>query len=194
LVRSYSRLIKYEVDFRRAQSKELGLIPTDDGTDPITFERFARFIVPFSELKDEDVAIRFQFGELRLNRLNMMARFFLGKATFHHVNAQWANYLGRFLAPFITIFLILTTILNSMQVELAVMSLPTDSGSWLTFARASRWLSVIVLLIVAIVIIGLLILLLIMFFNDQYFSQFSLRAKQKGRNQTFGEITKLGVV
>ena len=182
------------MDFRRAQSKELGLIPTDDGTDPITFERFARFIVPFSELKDEDVAIRFQFGELRLNRLNMMARFFLGKATFHHVNAQWANYLGRFLAPFITIFLILTTILNSMQVELAVMSLPTDSGSWLTFARASRWLSVIVLLIVAIVIIGLLILLLIMFFNDQYFSQFSLRAKQKGRNQTFGEITKLGVV
>jgi len=193
-MRSYSRLIKYEIDFRRAQSEHLSLIPVDDGKDPITFERFAQFITPFADLKDEDVALRHQFGELRLNRLNMLARVFLRKPTYHHVNAQWANYLGRFLAPFITIFLILTTILNSMQVELAVLSLQSESGTWLAFARASRWLSVIVLAIVAIFILALLILLSALFVNDQYFSHRFLRTKQKNANQTFGEIVKPGVV
>ena len=66
-MRTYAYLIKYETDFRKAQSAELGLIPTDDGKEPITYERFAQFIAPFAELDDDSVRPRYQYGEMPLD-------------------------------------------------------------------------------------------------------------------------------
>ncbi|KAH6705266.1 hypothetical protein BKA61DRAFT_617248 [Leptodontidium sp. MPI-SDFR-AT-0119] len=132
-MRTYSCLIKYEIDFRKAQSTELGLIPTDDGENPITYERFAQFIAPFAELGDDRVRPRYQYGEMRLTRLNWFARFLLGRLTYHHIYPQWNQYLGRFLARFLTVFLLLSTALNAMQVELAVQSAPRGLGSWDAF-------------------------------------------------------------
>lgn len=115
-VRTYSYLIRYECDFRLATSDEhqLALIPKDDGSvsadgsDHITFERFARFIAAFQKLPDDSVSPRYRYGELRLSRLNMCAPIFLGKLTPHHIDAQWGAYLGRFLAPILSVFAVLS--------------------------------------------------------------------------------------
>ena len=149
-MRTYAYLVKYEIDFRKAQSDELGLIPTHDGENAITYERFAQFIAPFAELDDDRVRPRYQYGEMRLTRLNWFARFLMGRLTYHHIHAQWHEYLGRFLAPFLAVFLLLSTALTAMQVELAVQSIPQGSGSWYAFSRVSRWVSVLVLILVLV--------------------------------------------
>ena len=82
-LRTYSYLIRYETDFRLATNDALGLIPSDDVEHLITFERFAKFIAPFALLEDLSVNPRYHYGELRLTRLNMLAKLFLKKLTFH---------------------------------------------------------------------------------------------------------------
>lgn len=146
-VRTYSYLVRYECDFRLATSDEhqLALIPKDDGSvsadgsDHITFQRFARFIATFQKLPDDTVSPRYCYGELRLSRLNMYARIFLRKLTFHHIDAQWGAYLRRFLAPILSIFAVLSVALSAMQVELGVQGSLQDSPPiWTHFAYASE--------------------------------------------------------
>lgn len=192
-MRTYSCLIKYEIDFRKAQSTELGLIPTDDGENPITYERFAQFIAPFAELGDDRVRSRYQYREMRLTRLNWFARFLLGRLTYHHIHPQWNEYLGRFLAPFLTVFLLLSTALNAMQVELAVQSAPQGLGSWDAFCQVCRWFSVLVLILVAVVSALLIFLILFMFMHDQIFAQKVLRQK-KSKQKKIETSLKSGVV
>ena len=139
-VRSYSYLIRYECDFRLATSSEhqLALLPKDDRSDQLTFERFAKFIAAFHKLSDESVSPRYCYGELRLSRLNRCARIFLGKLTFHHSDAQWGAYLGRFLAPLLSLFAVLSVALGAMQVELGVQGSLHDSlPKWTYFAYVS---------------------------------------------------------
>ena len=117
-LRTYSYLIRYEVDFTLAQ--EIGLIPkreSSDGREGITSETFTRFISYFSDCEDMLVSPRYTYGELRLTRLNFYSRIFLGKLTYHHIEAQWGPFLNSALAPFITAFVLVSVILNAMQVE-----------------------------------------------------------------------------
>jgi hypothetical protein len=178
-MRSYTYLIQHESDFKKAVSSELGLIPayTDDDSK-ITFEAFAEFMAPFEQVVDACVAPRFTYGELRLTRLNWLARVVLGKLTFHHMHAQWGSCLNRILAPFITVFVVLSTILNAMQVELAVQNLPRESGPWGDFAKASRWVAVVVLVLVALILVVFGGLVLFMFSHDLYFTRAVLRKKK----------------
>jgi hypothetical protein len=191
-MRTYTYLIKFEIDFRKAQSTELGLIPTDD-KDPITYERFAAFIAPFAELDDDRVRPRYYYGEMRLTRLNWFARFLLGRLTYHHIHTQWNEYLGRFLAPFLTVFILLSTALSAMQVELAVQSAPQGSGNWDAFPQMCRWVSIIVLILVLVVSTLLIFLVLFMFIHDQNFVQKILRDK-RSKYKKPETILKSGVV
>lgn len=192
-MRTYSFLIKYEIDFHRAQSTELRLIPTGDESNPITYERFAQFIAPFTELDDDSVRPRYHYGELRLSRLNWFARFLLGRLTYHHIHAQWNEYFGRFLAPFLTLFLLLSTALTAMQVELAVQSFPRSSGNWDAFSQVCRWVSVLVLILVVVIFAVSIFLVLFMFIHDQIFAQKVLRQKRSEKKK-LGAILKSGVV
>lgn len=192
-IRTYSCLIKYEIDFRKAQSSELGLIPTDDGEKPITYERFAEFIAPFAELGDDKVSPRYQYGEMRLTRLNWFARFMLGKLTYHHIHAQWSEYLGRFLAPFLTVFFLISTALAAMQVELAVQSAPRGSRSWDTFSQVCRWFSVLVIILVVVISTFIALLILFMLLHNQIFAHKVLR-QQRSEQKKFGTSFKSGVV
>jgi hypothetical protein len=176
-MRTYAYLIRFEIDFRKAQSAELGLIPTDDKV-PITYERFAAFIAPFAELDDDRVKPRYHYGEMRLTRLNWFARFLLGRLTYHHIHAQWNDFLGRFLAPFLTVFILLSTALSAMQVELAVQSAPQGSRNWDAFSQMCRWVSIIILVLVLVVSTLLIFLVLIMFIHGQIFAQKVLRQKR----------------
>ena len=127
---------------------QLTLIPKDDGSDAsdhITFERFARFVDPFQKLPDDSVSPGYRYGELRLSRRNICARIFLRKLTFHHIDAQWGAYLGRFLAPIFSFFAVLSVALNAMQVELGVQgSLQHSLPRWTYFVNVSRWFSCLV--------------------------------------------------
>jgi hypothetical protein len=192
-MRTYSCLIKYEIDFRKAQDEELGLIPTNDGQNPITYERFAQFIAPFADLDDDKVSPRYHYGEMRLTRLNWFARFLLGRLTYHHIHAQWNEYLSRFLAPFLTVFVLLSTVLSAMQVGLAVQSIPQGSGSWVAFSQVCRWVSVAVLILVVVVSALVVFLILFMFIHDQIFAWNVLRQKRSKKKLT-GTDLKSSVV
>jgi hypothetical protein len=192
-MRTYAYLIQYEVDFRKAQSSELGLIPTDDGHSPITYERFAKFIATFAKLNDEEVRPRYHYGEMRLTRLNWFARILLRRLTYHHIHAQWNEYLGRFLAPFLTVFLVFSTLLTAMQVELAVQSAPQDSGLWNIFSQASRWFSVVTIFLVIVISVFFIFLVLFMLIHDQLFAQRVLYRKRDVQKRLETNI-KSGVV
>jgi hypothetical protein len=120
-MRSYSHLIQHESDFNLAQDK--GLIPKADGNVAITWEAFAKLITAFDRYQDIHVSPRYSYGELRLTRLNFYTHIFLGKLTYHHIDAQWSTYLNRCIAPLLIVFAISSTILNAMQVELSVQGL-----------------------------------------------------------------------
>ncbi len=201
-VRTYSYLVRYECDFRLASSDEhqLALIPKDDGSvsadgsDHITFERFARFIAPFQKLPDDSVSPRYRYGELRLSRLNMYARIFLRKLTFHHIDAQWGAYLRRFLAPILSIFAVLSVALSTMQVELGVQGSLQDSPPiWTRFAYASRWFSCLVLVVIAITVIFFSLLIAFMILHDVWFARSVLRRRRQAPTMVSDKF-KSGVV
>ena len=145
-VRTYTYLIRYESDFRLAtcESRNLFLVPTDDGsgrhdgTERLTFGRFVKFIAGFGQISDENVNPRYSYGELRLTQLNICARIFLGKLTFHHIHAQWGSYLGRFMALLISIFALTSLALMLFKLDLerkAICRIPSHSGLTLHTTR-----------------------------------------------------------
>ena len=201
-VRTYSYLIRYKCDFRLATSDEhqLVLIPKDDGSitadgsDHITFERFARFIAAFQKLPDDSVSPRYRYGELRLSRLNMCARIFLRKLTFHHIDAQWGAYLGRFLAPILSVFAVLSVALSAMQVELGVQGSLQDSlPKWTNFAYVSRWFSCLVLVIIVIIVIFFSLMVAFMVLHDIWFARSVLRQRRQAPAKISNKF-KSGVV
>ena len=183
-MRTYSYLIRYEADFRLAQEK--GLIPKSEscsaGECAITFETFAELISWFDRLDDENVAPRYSYGELRLTRLNFYSRIFLRKLTFHHVDAQLGTFLNHAVAPFITGFIIVSVVLNAMQVELASQTTNVFGTRWAEFASLARWVSVIALGLVAFVTAFVLSLMGIMVLHDTWFAMRMVRKKKDLQN------------
>ena len=179
-MRTYSHLIRYEADFRLAQEK--GLLPksesSDTGKNQITFETFANLIAWFDRLDDESVVPRYGYGELRLTRLNFYTRIFLRKLTFHHMDAQLGTFLNHAVAPFITGFIVISVILNAMQVELAAQATNDFGTHWAKFASLSRWVSVVALGIAAFVTVFVLSLIGILFLHNMWFAMKMVRKKK----------------
>jgi hypothetical protein len=153
-MRTYYYLIQYESDFQKAISPELQLIPQLEGQDPITYEKFAKFVAQFRRLEDHEVAPRYSYGAMKLTRLNLLSRIFLRKLTYFHLHPEWSDYLGTLVAPIVTLFVLLSTTLNSMQVVLATQSSNGDA-IWPRFVLVSKWFSFIVIFLVAIILVGL---------------------------------------
>ena len=195
-MRSYSYLVYSETDFTLAVEK--GLIPsnttTDIGKNKITWDSFARLIASFENFGDEDVSPRYHYGELRLSRLNFYSRIFLGKLTFHHIDAQWGAFLNGAIAPFIVVFAVIAIILNAMQVELAVQNCNKVQSSWAAFANVSKWAAVIVLVFIMLVIIFISILVIFMFFHDLWFASNIMRSKKQDPYGTSWKTERSGVI
>ena len=184
-MRTYAHLIRYEIDFDRAISTALGLIPSDPDA---TYEKFAAFIAPFAALSDGDVGDRFAFGELRLNRLNLLARAALFRRTFFHVESHSGALVMKILAPLITLCVFVTTVLNGMQVEVSVQSLGGDAAGGLgsasddrftQFAVFSKWFSIAVIGFVFFTFLFMLGLMLTLFACDYCFSRAVKKRKEK---------------
>jgi hypothetical protein len=151
-LRSYSYLVLHESDFVMAQ--EARLIPKD-----VDYSSFRRFIAPFRALLDSEVSPRYEYGQLRLTRLNWAVRLLRPRATKHRFPWyyqqrfwQTSQFLEQFGAPFLFIFAALSLVLSSMQVVFAARG----NNTWAAFSNASWGFSVAVI-IANIVLIVLLI-------------------------------------
>ncbi|KAI8632704.1 hypothetical protein F5Y19DRAFT_327422 [Xylariaceae sp. FL1651] len=176
-MRTYCYLIRYEVDFRKATSPELHLIPQIDGRKSITFEEFIEFISQFEHLENREVCPRYSYGSIRLSRLNYLA-FLLGKFSYFHMHGQWRDFFGHLFAPFITFFIVVSTILSSLQVALAAQTIDASISSPL-LVRVSWWFSIVVLLLVATIVSIFAIFIITLVFKDQYFGLTMMKARQK---------------
>lgn len=135
-LRTYRYLIQYESDFMIAQQDHLRLIP-----QTVEWADFCQFTLELDQIKDSDVSGRYCYGELRLSRLNMYAPFLLRKFQFEQVHGQYGEFFERFYAPMLFVFAVFSTLLNSMQVGLAVEQV--SSEHWVALRTVSRWFSAI---------------------------------------------------
>ncbi|KAH8726770.1 hypothetical protein GQ44DRAFT_613465 [Phaeosphaeriaceae sp. PMI808] len=147
-LRTYRFLIQYQSDLQIAQQENLQLVPRH-----ITWSAFTKFIVQLEDIDDSKVSGRYNYGELRLARLNFYAPFLFGRFHFEEVSGEYSNYFSRFYGPILFGFASLSTILNSMQVELAVEQLMAPK--WPAFWVICRWFSTIGLVLVSVLVLCL---------------------------------------
>ncbi|KAK3300655.1 uncharacterized protein B0H64DRAFT_414500 [Chaetomium fimeti] len=187
-MRSYYMLIKYEIDFKEAC--KLGLIPRKGkgkGRLP-SYEEWCRFIMPFARVGDKHVNYRYNYGELRLTRINNTAMFFRFRLAYYHIYPQWGSFLEHTLAPIITIFVVCSVLLDSMQVVLtaiAMVNSPPD-GVWPRFVDASIWFPVVVMLSIAAILLVTLLCVGIMGAKDFLRGNRVRREKKRG-------VTNVGI-
>lgn len=135
-VRSYRHLVRYESDFRIAQEK--GLLPSD-----ATWGRFCQFTSALQSIEDDAVSPRYHYGELRLTRLNLYAPLLLRKFNYEQIHGQYGDFFGRLFGPILFIFALVSTLLNSLQVGLAVEQLIGVGAQWAQFWHLCRWFSMV---------------------------------------------------
>jgi hypothetical protein len=141
-LRTYALLVRYPSDFRIAQN--LYLIPSD-----INYSEFRAFINPFMSLPHSAVSHRYEFGQMRLTRLNWAVRllqprsvstgsWFANRLYYQELYTQSGDYLVSWLPPLLFAFTSLSLMLSSMQVVLAALG----TGTWRAFVKASWGFSV----------------------------------------------------
>ena len=170
MVRTYCYLCQYESDLRIAQAA--GLIPDD-----ISWPEFCRYIDGFRYVSDEDVSLRYNYGELRLSRLNLWSKVFLHR-TYQQLEAQLGSYVAKYYGPWIVIFAVLSVILSALQVVLSTGV--ASSGLWPAFVTASRYIGIVALAIVAFAILLLVFVVCFRFMKELLWTiHFILRGKKK---------------
>lgn len=191
-LRTYAFLIKHPSDFRLA--KELNLIPGGEST---TLEKFADFKADLEKIVDEDVSGRYQFGELRLHRLNFYIKFVLGKWWFQKVQTTSGDYFGRFYGPLLFVFTSLSLILSALQAEMAVEQVLSQSGpgsgadglvgvhTWGGLVLLTRWVAVLSFTIITL--LSLLIGGLLFTFHAREWTYAIKDKMRKGRNPRSGQ-------
>lgn len=162
-IRSYYFLIRHESDFRLAKREHL--IPPE-----VEYTRFMTFISGFSRVGDQEVSLRYHFGQLRLTRLNLWAKISLRQWQFYKVQWQYADIFAQFYAPLLFLFGVLSLILSAMQV--GTQARP----EWNAFLRVSAWFSVVTLLLASGIAVFFIVFLLFLSLRELLFA---LRKKHK---------------
>jgi hypothetical protein len=142
-MRSYYFLVRHESDYRIAVKDNLIPVTT-------TYEEFMIFMSCFAEIQDGQVSPRYQFGELRLRRLNLWSPLLLRKTYFHKTVWQYGDYLAQYYAPYLFFFSIMSVVLSAMQVGVGAK---TD---WQLFNGVSAWFSIATLIVVCLVVVGVI--------------------------------------
>jgi hypothetical protein len=177
-LRTYRYLIRHESDFTIAKQDHLRLLPQDMG-----WAEFCRFISAFDHIKDTDVSGRYSYGELRLSRLNFYAPFFLRKFHFEQIHGQYGDYFARLYGPILFIFAAVSTILSTMQVELAVDQV--SSLHWVSLWPVFRYFSTIVLVGTVLTSLCFILLWLWMFLNEWLYTIKSRRQRRDHQSLKF---------
>lgn len=168
-LRTYRYLIQHESDFCIAQQDNLRLIPQD-----MTWEQFCNLTTKFDNIDDSDVSKRYNYGELRLTRLNFYAPFLLRRFHFEHMHGQYGDFFARLYGPILFIFALVSIILNAMQVALSAEQLV--ASHWESIWYTSRSFSV-ASLVGAGIISAWFVLLWLWLFLDEWI--FTVRQKMR---------------
>ena len=172
---SYVSLISYKSDLRVA--KDLGLVPEDMGWN--SWRAQVKALLASKEM--HNVNPRFRYGELRMDRLNMIYKltfrspirgYFYGYRSYHHF---WHDNLLRVASVFAYLLIVLT----AMQVGLGTNRLKDNEA----FQRASSGFTALSI----IAPLALMALLLLAFFVTFLYN---LLATLKYRKRRFAAIEK----
>jgi len=124
--------------------------------------------------------LRYEYGELRLTRLNLWACIALGQLEFHCDVKQYGAYFAQFYGPILFIFGVFAVILNAMQVVLAVQSSGNQNGeSWNIFGSFCKVFSVFTLFVVLLVVLFLIALFLARGVREVWFALRDLYRRNK---------------
>jgi len=141
-LRSYHHLIRHQSDLLIAQRDDLRLVPaTLDWTD------VSSFLADLERIEDTDASGRYQYGELRLSRLNFYAPLLFHRFYYEHIPVQYGEYFARLYGPILFVFAVVTTVLNAMQVALAANQGLESSNYYLW--EIFYWFGIVALLIAA---------------------------------------------
>lgn len=155
-VRSYGYLVRHESDFKLALAH--GLLPNDGDC---TWPAFSAYTSGFRGVSVERVSAQWQFGDLRLSRLNLWAPFFIGSWNFRDVTWTYKAYFTRFYGPILFIVGVFSVVLSAMQVVLAG-NLTMFGSSWRVLEDVFLWFAVATIIIavaVSLFLLGTLIVL-----------------------------------
>jgi hypothetical protein len=150
-MRSYDMLVRHRVDF--ALAREAYLLPAE-----LDWDSWSKFMVHFRDIKDDDVAKRYHYGQLRLSRLNWAVRLFRPR----HAKTKWfyeiphwstGRYIKQAITPLLFGFASLSLVLSSMQVLLTIpdegLDLKRLTGSSLVAMRRAFWVFSIMILLLS---------------------------------------------
>jgi hypothetical protein len=175
---SYSWLVCSPNDFYMAKS--LRLLP-----EQLTYEGWISFMdaITGPSISTLAMAPRYQFGELRLARLNTIYRyaphlrlkhFVRGYFYLHHTYSSF--FARRFSWIAVTVFAYITIVLSAMQVGMA-----TTLGQNSAFSKSSEWFAVVSLALPPAVAILATILGAFFVLNNLWFTLAFLLKKRKER-------------
>ena len=117
-IRSYCSLIRYPVDLVIA--KECNLI-----SKGIMWEQWATFRdTALTKTGASYVNKRYEYGELRLNRLDIIYRLTGRGLTYFTVHRTYKTYFTQYFSLFATIFAFVAIVLTAMQVLVTIQGIP----------------------------------------------------------------------
>jgi hypothetical protein len=115
---SYARLIEYPSDLNIAKTH--GLVNKD--IDWRAWQTFRTSIL--HHLADRDVHDRYEYGELRLGRLNQICRMEFLALSYFTVHREYSSYFGDNYMMLVALFALVSVALSAMQVMTGVESVP----------------------------------------------------------------------
>jgi hypothetical protein len=117
---SYISLIQTPVDLEIA--KETYLIPKD-----VSWQSWAIFReAVLTNTKNAHVDKRYQYGELRLARLDLIWRCTGRGLTYFTVHREYGTYFNQYFGLLVTAFVFVTAILTAMQIAVTVTGAPKE--------------------------------------------------------------------
>lgn len=169
LLRSYTSLIVHASDFNIAMTA--GLLPPD-----LKWETWSQFAIDVrTRIKDDNVNIRYHFGELRATRLNLIYYIQMRDGRgYHYVHTRYASLFRDNFGWLLVVFLYATVVLTAMQTAMT----SDQGGVDKLLQKVSYWFSLGSLLAV-VGMLGLMFLIFLGSFVDNIFA--TQRHKKKKR-------------
>ena len=120
---SYARLIEYPSDLEIAQNA--GLV--NKSVEWHAWQRFRTDVLHV--LAGRDVHDRYEYGELRLGRLNTIYRLSWQGLTYFNVYRDYSSYFGENFTTLVALFALVSVALSAMQVMTSLDSVPAEAAT-----------------------------------------------------------------
>jgi len=118
---SYARLIGYPSDLKIAKS--IGLV-----NESVTWHTWQSFRTDvLHHLAGRDVHDRYEYGELRLGRLNLIYRMKWLGLTYFNVYRDYSSYFGENYTALVALFALVSVALSAMQVMTSIDGVPAEA-------------------------------------------------------------------